>query len=53
MPIVKKKKLWNERLPSSLNFGLNFIDVPNAKIVPRFVRASFKYENTKIPQKMF
>ena len=40
LPIVKKKQ-WNERLPSSLNFGLNFIDIPNAKIVPRFVRINF------------
>ena len=52
LPVVKKKQ-WNERLPSSLNFGLNLIDIPNAKIVPRFVRINFQHEDTKVPQRMF
>lgn len=52
LPIVKKGK-FNERLPTSFNFGLNFIDIVNCKIVPRFVRCNFNHENTKIPQTMF
>lgn len=52
LPVVKKAN-FNERVPSSLNFGLNFIDVNSAKIVPRFVRCNFEHENTRIPQKMF
>jgi len=52
LPVVKKKQ-FNERIPTSFNFGLSFIDIPNAKIVPRFVRCNFQKENTKIPQLMF
>lgn len=43
LPRMGKKKDFNERLPSSLNFGLNFIDVNAVKIVPRFVRCNFAY----------
>lgn len=52
LPIVNKKS-FNERVPTSFNFGLNFIDIANCKIVPRFVRSNFEKENTKIPQTMF
>ena len=48
-----KKKDFNERLPTSLNLGLNFIDVAGCKIVPRFVRCNFQYENTRKPQEIF
>jgi hypothetical protein len=53
LPRMGKKKEFNERLPSSLNFGLNFIDVNAMKIVPRFVRCNFAHENTKNPQSIF
>lgn len=43
LPRMGKKKEFNERLPSSLNFGLNFIDVNSMKIVPRFVRCNFSH----------
>jgi hypothetical protein len=52
-PRMGKKKDFNERLPSSLNFGLNFIDLNAMKIVPRFVRCNFAHENTKNPQYIF
>ncbi len=44
------KKDFNERLPTALNFGLNFIDLTNMKIVPRYVRCNFEHENSKNPQ---
>lgn len=47
------KKDFNERLPTALNFGLNFIDVANVKIVPQYVRCNFTYENTRNPQEIF
>jgi hypothetical protein len=52
LPAMKRKQ-WNDRVPTALNFGLNFIDVANAQIVPRFVRGNFSKENTRVPQKMF
>ena len=53
LPKMGKKKDFNERLPTALNFGLNFIDVYNIKIVPRFVRCDFTQENTRNPQAIF
>lgn len=53
LPKMGKKKDFNERLPTALNFGLNFIDVWNIKIVPRFVRCDFSQENTRNPQAIF
>lgn len=53
LPRMGKRKDFNERLPSSFNFGLNFIDVNTMKIVPRFVRCNFAHENTKNPQYIF
>ena len=41
LPVMKKKQDFNERLPTALNFGLNFIDIEKMKIVPRFVRCNF------------
>lgn len=43
LPRMGKRKEFNERLPSALNFGLNFIDANNIKIVPRFVRCNFAH----------
>jgi len=46
---MPKKKDFNEKLPTAINFGLNFVqitaDKPKAslKIVPRFVRCNLSY----------
>jgi hypothetical protein len=53
LPKMGKKKDFNERLPTAINFGLNFIDIYNIKIVPRFVRCNFTQENTKNPMSIF
>ena len=53
LPKMGKKKDFNERLPTALNFRLNFIDVYNIKIVPTFVRCDFTQENTRNPQAIF
>jgi hypothetical protein len=50
---MKKKAQFNERLPTALNFGLNFIDIYNIKIVPKFVRCNFNFENTRNQQAIF
>ena len=49
---MKKKQDFNERLPTALNFGLNFIDIDKMKIVGRFVRCNFA-ENNKNQQSTF
>ena len=60
LPKMGKKKDFNERLPSSLNFGLGFISItpdwsgkPSIKLVPKYVRCNFDFENTKHPPAIF